>query len=148
VEVITVDGTPGRAALQPTAGSYAAAKALPAPRCFVLARPKTTMGMTETPCDQPHSAEYLGAVRAAFGALPKDDASTTPFVKACHDELAAQMGVAAASVDNKWGYDEYPAPDVWPVGVTVMQCYFVLWNQKKITRSVLGSKGTGIPSSW
>jgi hypothetical protein len=147
-EVVIVDGSPGRAAIQSTAGSHAAGRVVPPPRCFVLTGPHTTVGMTDVPCDQPHHAEYLGVTRAEFGRLPANDASMAPFVTACRDELAAQTGVAPATADRKWGYDEYPASQLVSVGVTVVQCYFVLWNRKTITRSVLGAKGTDVPSAF
>jgi hypothetical protein len=30
----------------------------------------------------------------------------------------------------------------------VVNCYFVLWNAKTITKSIRGSQGVGIPESW
>jgi hypothetical protein len=145
---VEVDAAPGRNQLMSVQGSLAAAGTAVAPRCFVLQDPDAMRDMTGVDCAQPHSVEFAGAVSAPLGSpLPKngDDPAWQPLQAACRDEIAAQMGVPAKTVDQNWGYNLFPVPALSPGGVSVAQCYFVLWNLKTITGSILGSKGRNIP---
>jgi hypothetical protein len=150
-EAIVAVAKPGGADAETVQGSYAAGKTAPATHCYVLAKPKTSEGMSDVPCEEPHSAEFLAAVSPPFGtADPHDDDSWKPFSTACRDELAAQLGVPTATVDANRGYEMYPAGVAWRNGTstTIAQCYFVLWNAKKVTGSILGTMGKNIPKSW
>lgn len=149
-EVVVLDATPGVSALVSVKGSYAAGRTAAAPHCFVLSSPDKMREMTAVDCAQPHSVEYVAAVHAPFGSpLPKnsDDPAWTPLQTGCRDEIAAQLGVDAKTVDQNWGYNMYPAEKLQQGGVSAAQCFFVLWNLKTYTGSILGSKSKNIPKA-
>ncbi|WP_433615016.1 septum formation family protein [Dactylosporangium sp. CA-139114] len=147
-EAVVVDAAPGRAAFATTRGTLAGGRTPLPQHCFNLAKAGTTAGMTETPCTGRHAAQYMGAVRAGFAApVPADDETWKPYAAACRDEVADQMGVTAQAVDDKWGYDGYRSQELHGYGVTVTQCYFVLWQGRTMTGSVAGTRGNGVPLS-
>ncbi|MEU7876128.1 septum formation family protein [Dactylosporangium sp. NPDC049140] len=144
-QLVAVDFSPGDPKLATVQGSYAAGKTAAAPRCFTLTK---AHDLNPVDCAEPHSAEYVGAPSAAYAApVPKDkdDPAFTPFQIACRDEIAAEMGVSAKKLDDTWGYNFWAANNLSKAGISVAQCYFVLWSGKTITGSVLGTQGKNIP---
>ncbi|MGI5243955.1 septum formation family protein [Dactylosporangium sp. CA-139066] len=145
-ELIAIDSTPGEPNLTTVQGSYAAGKNAAAPHCYTVTENSDTL--TPADCAQPHGAEYVGAASAPYGSVmpkDKDDPAWTPFQVACRDEIAAEMGVTAKTLDATWGYNFWAARSLEKSGIAVVQCYFVMWSGKTITGSVFGTKGKNIP---
>ncbi|WP_433042507.1 septum formation family protein [Dactylosporangium sp. CS-033363] len=110
-ELVIADASPHVIAVATVQGSHAAGQVPLEPHCYTLVRPDDVHSLTSAPCDRPHAAEFVAAVTIGYGgAAPVDDKTSDPYLKPCHDEIAAQLGVPRATVDAKWRYTIYYTP--------------------------------------
>ncbi|WP_426502661.1 septum formation family protein [Dactylosporangium sp. McL0621] len=143
-ELVIADAAPGLVQVATVQGSHAAGQTALEPHCYTLRHPNDEQSMTAAPCDKPHAAEFVGAVTIGYGgAAPDDDKTSEPYLDPCRDEIAAQIGVPAKTVDARWKYtvSYTPVRERWASSTPVGLCYFVLYNGRTVTGSILGGRG-------
>ncbi|MEV4412029.1 septum formation family protein [Catellatospora sp. NPDC049609] len=101
--------------------------------------------MEDVPCSKPHHAEYVGVFRAAATApYPTSERQWNTIHAGCQALKGKFLGVSASQARYYAGIASVRNESDWKSGDHAVRCA-VSWD-KKISKSVRGSKGKGIPN--
>ncbi len=114
--------------------------------CFVVHEQGDEISqMEDVPCNKPHHGEFVGVYRAsATAAYPKSERQWNTIHKGCQALKGRFLGVSASEARYYGGIAQVTSEADWSEGIRTVRCS-VSWD-KKISKSVRGSKGKGIPS--
>ncbi|GAA1404127.1 septum formation family protein [Catellatospora coxensis] len=101
--------------------------------------------MEDVPCNKPHNAEYVGVFRASAATpYPTSERQWNAIHSQCQVLKGKFLGVSAGQAEYYGGIASARSKSDWDEGDHVVRCA-VSWK-KKISKSVRGSKGKGIPN--
>lgn len=114
--------------------------------CFVVHEQGDEIAqMEDVPCNKPHHGEYVGVYRASATApYPKSERQWNTIHSGCQALKGKFLGVSASEARYYAGIAQVSHQIDWADGDRTVRCA-VSWD-KKISKSVRGSKGKGIPN--